>query len=377
MVTVYGDMVADLFHAGHVEFLRKARELGDELVIGVHSDDDCARMKRTPVLTLDERMRVVAACRYVDRVVPDAPLFPSKTFLDEHGVDLVVHGDDWDETQIAYWYAEPLAQGIVRTVPYTPGISSTTIEARLHEIEDERVASTPASAPRRALAARVLRRSARLRLVDDRRRLDRNLRRLHDVLEAGPLAGRWWVWSGLLLGWARESRPLDHDLDDVDFAYLDEDHDRFLAAVPDLGAAGFAPRRRYDDLDGRPIEHVFARDRIRFEFFRFTPEGAEWTYYLAVVGRLGWLLEARLPAQSRVPFELGGRTWRKVADHEAELAAIYGDWRTPDTDWSFTQERTVVERHKHPCVDARWTGTPESEAPRPVRGPARPATMEP
>ncbi len=380
MVTVYADMVADLFHAGHVEFLSKARALGDELVVGVHSDADCTRMKRTPVLTLDERIAVVGACRSVDRVVPDAPLFPTQAFLESLDIDLVVHGDDWDETQLAYWYAEPLALGMVRTVPYTPGISSTAISARLGG-EGAARAEPGDGPPARSLVGRVARRSPRLMRRVERHLLTRDLRRLHAVLETGPLAGRWWVWSGLLLGWAREGRPLERDLRDADFAYLDEDHDRFLAALPDLVAAGFVPSERFVDLDGRAIEHVLRRDRIKFEFFRFTPtrgdDGREcWTYYLTVAGRLGWLLEARLPAQPRAQFDLLGRTWRKVTDHEAELTAIYGDWRTPDPAWSFTQEGTIVERHKHPSLDTAWTGSTAPERPRPVPEPTRPATME-
>ncbi len=53
---VYVDMVGDLFHAGHVALLRAARALGDELVVGVLSDADAAAYKRTPVMTLEERL---------------------------------------------------------------------------------------------------------------------------------------------------------------------------------------------------------------------------------------------------------------------------------------------------------------------------------
>ena len=63
MTRVYADMVGDLFHHGHVEFLRRARDLGDELVVGVHSDATAESYKRTPVMTMDERVRVVEACR--------------------------------------------------------------------------------------------------------------------------------------------------------------------------------------------------------------------------------------------------------------------------------------------------------------------------
>jgi cytidyltransferase-like protein len=133
---VYADMVGDLFHHGHVEFLRRARDLGDELVVGVHSDATAESYKRTPVMTLDERVRVVEACRYVDEVIPDAPFGIGADWLSRHRIDLVVHGDDLDEHATTLMYRIPRELGILRTIPYTKGISSSEIlrrlQARLH-----------------------------------------------------------------------------------------------------------------------------------------------------------------------------------------------------------------------------------------------------
>jgi cytidyltransferase-like protein len=128
---VYVDMVGDLFHHGHVEFLRRARALGDELVVGIHSDAAVASYKRAPVLTMEERARVVAACRHVDEVVTDAPLEVGPEWLDRHRIDLVVHGDDFDHERLMVMYREPYERGILRTVPYTAGISTTEIIQRL------------------------------------------------------------------------------------------------------------------------------------------------------------------------------------------------------------------------------------------------------
>lgn len=133
MTRVYVDMVADLFHVGHVEMLRRARMLGDELVVGIHSDDTCADYKRRPVLTMAERVAVVAACRYVDEVVEDAPLVLDDAWIDEHHLDLVVHGDDFDEATARRFYGAAMDRGILRTLPYTPGISTTEIFRRLQE----------------------------------------------------------------------------------------------------------------------------------------------------------------------------------------------------------------------------------------------------
>jgi ethanolamine-phosphate cytidylyltransferase/choline-phosphate cytidylyltransferase len=131
MTRVYVDVVGDLFHYGHVELLRRARELGDVLVVGVHSDGTVESYKRRPIMTMDERVRVVEACRYVDEVVPDAPLRIDEAFIREHRIDLVVHGDDMDAETLAGYYGVAQSLGIFRTVPYTEGISTSVIIERL------------------------------------------------------------------------------------------------------------------------------------------------------------------------------------------------------------------------------------------------------
>ena len=133
MTRVYVDMVADLFHAGHVEFLHQAKSLGDELVVGVHSDETVESYKRRPIMSMAERVAVVAGCRYVDEVVPDAPLALTATYLAEHRIDLVVHGDDLDEASARMMYGAAMDLGIYRTVSYTPGVSTTDLLERLRQ----------------------------------------------------------------------------------------------------------------------------------------------------------------------------------------------------------------------------------------------------
>ena len=127
---VYVDMVGDLFHAGHVSFLRKAKALGEEhaaarevsdvrLVVGLMGDDAAAAYKRRPVQPLAQRIIVVEACRYVDDVVGDPPMPVTEAFLETHAVDLVVHGDDLSDEDLHYWYSAPIAAGRFAVVPYT------------------------------------------------------------------------------------------------------------------------------------------------------------------------------------------------------------------------------------------------------------------
>ena len=131
MTRVYVDMVADLFHYGHVEFLRKARSLGDYLLVGIHADDAVTSQKRSPILTMDERVASVNGCRYADEVLPNAPWRIERKWIEKHSIDLVVHGDDYSEDQLKETHSVPMEMGIFRTVPYTPGISTTEIIRRI------------------------------------------------------------------------------------------------------------------------------------------------------------------------------------------------------------------------------------------------------
>jgi cytidyltransferase-like protein len=138
MTRVYVDMVADLFHHGHVEFLRKAKALGDVLIVGVHSDDTVGEYKRRPIMTMNERVGVVAGCRYVDEVLPDAPLVVTEKWLKDHDIDLVVHGDDFDTKVARRFYGAAMDLGIYRTVPYTPGVSTSELLERMRQsLNDE------------------------------------------------------------------------------------------------------------------------------------------------------------------------------------------------------------------------------------------------
>ena len=101
---VYVDMVADLFHYGHVNFLRQAKSHGDFLLVGVHSDETVESYKRSPILSMDERVASVAGCRYVDEVVPNAPLKITRDWIEKHNIDLIMHGDDVAPEVEDVWY---------------------------------------------------------------------------------------------------------------------------------------------------------------------------------------------------------------------------------------------------------------------------------
>ena len=133
MIRVYSDMVADLFHYGHMEFLKKARALGDYLLVGVDDDTTAERNKRKPILTMEERVASVAGCRYVDEVLPHAPWIIDRTWIEKYNIHLVVHGDDYTSEDQEEVYKVPIEMGIFRVVSYTGGISTTEIIRRCQQ----------------------------------------------------------------------------------------------------------------------------------------------------------------------------------------------------------------------------------------------------
>ncbi|XP_072382490.1 ethanolamine-phosphate cytidylyltransferase isoform X2 [Diabrotica undecimpunctata] len=85
----------DLFHVGHLDFLAKAKEQGDYLIVGLHTDPVVNRYKGTnyPIMNLHERVLSVLACKYVSEVVIGAPYTVTKDLMDHFKVDVVIHGD--------------------------------------------------------------------------------------------------------------------------------------------------------------------------------------------------------------------------------------------------------------------------------------------
>ncbi|WP_435769410.1 adenylyltransferase/cytidyltransferase family protein [Nocardioides sp. SYSU DS0651] len=128
---VYVDMVADLFHAGHVELLQAASARGSWLLVGVLGDETAEAYKRRPIMSLAERVAVVAACRYVDEVIADAPFQVDEEFLAQHAIDVVVHGDDLAPPAAEAVYGAALAAGKLELVPRTTEISTTAIIRRV------------------------------------------------------------------------------------------------------------------------------------------------------------------------------------------------------------------------------------------------------
>ncbi len=95
MIRVYTSGVFDLFHLGHLRALRKAKSLGDYLLVGVHNDLDTSDYKRHPIIPFEQRIEIVSAIDCVDEVL-EGPLSSSRQFYQQHHIDIHCQGDDCD-----------------------------------------------------------------------------------------------------------------------------------------------------------------------------------------------------------------------------------------------------------------------------------------
>ena len=80
-------------------------------------------------------MASVEGCRYVDEVIPNAPLTIDRAWIERHDIDLILHGDDFSSEMEELYYKTPIEMGIYRSVGYTPEISTTKIIARIRAAE--------------------------------------------------------------------------------------------------------------------------------------------------------------------------------------------------------------------------------------------------
>jgi D-sedoheptulose 7-phosphate isomerase len=143
MVTVFTNGCFDLLHPGHVDLLRRARELGDRLVVGINSDRSVHAIKGPgrPVQSEQERAAVLRALRYVDEVIVFDEPTPAR-LIEELQPDVLVKGGDWPVEQIVGADFVLRRGGRVLSLPLLPGYSTTALL--------ERRQGTMAEAPRRA-----------------------------------------------------------------------------------------------------------------------------------------------------------------------------------------------------------------------------------
>jgi cytidyltransferase-like protein len=136
MLIAYTDMCADLCHYGHFNYLdlvhKRLVELANgqpyKLIVGIHNDDTIISYKRVPIMTMNERCKMIQYHPNVDEVVDNAPLKVDLDYLGKHEVNIVFTGSRPLE-ELKMMYNIPME--MIEVIPYTDGISTTDIINRV------------------------------------------------------------------------------------------------------------------------------------------------------------------------------------------------------------------------------------------------------
>ncbi len=125
-VITYGTF--DLLHYGHVNLLRRAKELGDYLVVAVCTDEfNLREKKKKSYFSYEKRKELVEAIRYVDLVIPEVDWEQKREDVRKYDIDVFVIGDDWKGK---FDFLEEEGVEVVY-LPRTPEISTTQIKENL------------------------------------------------------------------------------------------------------------------------------------------------------------------------------------------------------------------------------------------------------
>lgn len=132
----------DLFHIGHLNILEKSAALGDELIVGVSTDELIEKYKgMKPIIPYEERARIVASIKCVTKVVKQIKLTEIAQ-LQRENIDIVTIGDDWKNKYLEglEWMKQQPGKEVIY-FPYTEGVSTTKIKRDIINGANEIVAA--------------------------------------------------------------------------------------------------------------------------------------------------------------------------------------------------------------------------------------------
>jgi len=131
----YTTGVFDLFHIGHLNLLKNAKSMCDQLIVGVTTDALVAYKNKRAVIPFEERIEIVRSIQYVDSAVPQESMDKMEAWK-RHRFDLMFVGDDWKNTPKWNELETRFKEVGIRIVyfPYTQGTSSTLINQVLLDL---------------------------------------------------------------------------------------------------------------------------------------------------------------------------------------------------------------------------------------------------
>lgn len=128
-VLTYGTF--DMLHEGHINILRRAKALGDYLVVGLSTDEFNAVKNKVAYFPYEKRKLILEAIRYVDLVIPEKTWEQKLDDIKKYDIDIVVMGSDWEGSD-KFEYLRKYVQLVY--LPRTKGISSTKIKRSCGEL---------------------------------------------------------------------------------------------------------------------------------------------------------------------------------------------------------------------------------------------------
>lgn len=132
MIIGYTTGVFDMFHIGHLNILERAKEECDYLIVGVSTDELVEReKKKKPIVSFENRKRIVSAIKYVDKVVPQTNKDKLEAWQ-KYQFNKMFVGSDWKGTDAWNEYEKQFSEVGVEIIyfPHTDGISSTILRDR-------------------------------------------------------------------------------------------------------------------------------------------------------------------------------------------------------------------------------------------------------
>ena len=136
----YTTGVYDMFHIGHLNIIRRAKEQCEYLIVGVSTDELVeSYKKKTPVICFEDRCAIVESIKYVDKVVPQITMDKMEAYKSLK-FDALFHGSDWQGSDMYNKIVDEFSEVGVDVVflPHTEGISSTLLKERLDKIYDNK-----------------------------------------------------------------------------------------------------------------------------------------------------------------------------------------------------------------------------------------------
>jgi glycerol-3-phosphate cytidylyltransferase len=127
-VITYGTF--DLLHIGHIHLLRRAKTLGDYLVVAVSTDEFNAGKGKKTILPFAERLEIVKSIRYVDEVIPESSWEQKVEDIRKHQIDVFTMGDDWAGK---FDFLKPVCEVVY--LARTPDISSSQLKVELSHLQ--------------------------------------------------------------------------------------------------------------------------------------------------------------------------------------------------------------------------------------------------